>query len=80
MTYSTAGVGSSQQLSMEFMAQTFDLKLTHVPYRNSPQAIADIATAAIPAIPTRSTACLRCDTVGRIARPRQPQAALFTAS
>jgi tripartite-type tricarboxylate transporter receptor subunit TctC len=47
MTYSTAGVGSSQHLGMEFMAQQFGLKLTHVPYRNSPQAIADIAASHV---------------------------------
>ena len=47
MTYSTAGVGSSQHLSMEFMAQRFGLKMTHVPYRNSPQAIADIAAGHV---------------------------------
>ncbi len=47
MTYSTAGVGSSQHLSMEFMAQQFGLKFTHVPYRNSPQAIADIAAGHV---------------------------------
>jgi len=47
MTYSTAGVGSSQHLSMEYMAQRFGLKFTHVPYRNSPQAIADIAAGHV---------------------------------
>ena len=47
MNYSTAGVGSSQHLSMEFMAQRFGLKMTHVPYRNSPQAIADIAAGHV---------------------------------
>ena len=47
MTYSTAGVGSSQHLSMEFMAQRFGLKMTHVPYRSSPQAIADIAAGHV---------------------------------
>ncbi len=47
MTYSTAGVGSSQHLSMEFMAQQFGLKMTHVPYRVSPQAIADIAAGHV---------------------------------
>jgi tripartite-type tricarboxylate transporter receptor subunit TctC len=47
MNYSTAGVGSSQHLSIEFMAQRFGLKMTHVPYRNSPQAIADIAAGHV---------------------------------
>jgi len=47
LNYSTAGLGSSQHLSMEFTAQRFALKMTHVPYRNSPQAIADIAAGHV---------------------------------
>jgi tripartite-type tricarboxylate transporter receptor subunit TctC len=47
LTYSTPGAGSSQHLSMEFMAQRFGLKLTHVPYRSSPQSIADIAAGHV---------------------------------
>jgi putative tricarboxylic transport membrane protein len=47
MSYSTPGVGTSQHLSMEFMAQRFELKMTHVPYRNSPQSIADIAAGHV---------------------------------
>ncbi len=47
MNYSSPGVGSSQHLSMEFMAQRFGLKMTHVPYRNSPQSITDIAAGHV---------------------------------
>ncbi len=47
MSYSTPGAGSSQHLSMEFMAQRFGLKITHVPYRSSPQSIADIAAGHV---------------------------------
>jgi tripartite-type tricarboxylate transporter receptor subunit TctC len=47
MSYSTPGAGSSQHLSMEFMAQRFGLKFTHVPYRSSPQSIADIAAGHV---------------------------------
>ena len=47
MNYSTAGVGSSQHLSMEYMAQRFGLKMTHVPYRVSTQAITDIAAGHV---------------------------------
>jgi tripartite-type tricarboxylate transporter receptor subunit TctC len=47
MSYSTPGPGTSQHLSMEFMAQRFGLKLTHVPYRSSPQSIADIAAGHV---------------------------------
>ena len=47
MSYSTPGPGTSQHLSMEFMAQRFGLKMTHVPYRSSPQSIADIAAGHV---------------------------------
>ena len=47
MTYSTPGVGLLQHLSAEFMAQRFGLKLTHVPYRNTPQSITDIAAGHV---------------------------------
>jgi tripartite-type tricarboxylate transporter receptor subunit TctC len=43
MTYSSPGAGLLQHLAIEFMAQRFGLKMTHVPYRNSPQSITDIA-------------------------------------
>jgi tripartite-type tricarboxylate transporter receptor subunit TctC len=47
MSYSTPGAGTSQHLSMEFMAQRFGLKMTHVPYRSSPHSIADIAAGHV---------------------------------
>ena len=47
LSYSTPGAGSAQHLSMEFMKQQFDLNIAHVPYRNSPQAIADIAAGHV---------------------------------
>src|SRR5258705_8247771 len=47
MSYSTPGAGTSQHLSMAFMAQRFGLKMTHVPYRSSPQSIADIAAGHV---------------------------------
>src|SRR6185369_1250384 len=47
MSYSTPGAGTSQHLSMEFMAQRFGLKVTHVPYRSSPQSITDIAAGHV---------------------------------
>jgi len=47
LPYSTPGVGVMQHLSMEFMAQRYGLKLTHVPYRNTGQAITDIAAGHV---------------------------------
>src|SRR5262245_60968837 len=47
LTYSTPGAGAFQHLSTEFMAQRFGLKLTHVPYKNTPQSITDIAAGHV---------------------------------
>ena len=47
MTYSTPGAGAFQHLSTEFMAQRFGLKLTHVPYKSTPQSVTDIAAGHV---------------------------------
>ncbi len=47
LTYSSPGAGVAQHLSMEFMKQRFGLEITHVPYRNTPQSIADIAAGHV---------------------------------
>ena len=47
LSYSTPGAGLAQHLSMEFMKQRFGLEITHVPYRNTPQSIADIAAGHV---------------------------------
>src|SRR5262249_20142311 len=47
LTYSTPGVGLMQHLSIEFMKQRFGFEMTHVPYRNTPQSVSDIAAAHV---------------------------------
>jgi tripartite-type tricarboxylate transporter receptor subunit TctC len=47
LTYSTPGAGAFQHLSTEFMAQRFGLKLTHVPYKSTPQSVTDIAAGHV---------------------------------
>ncbi len=47
LTYSTPGAGAFQHLSTEFMAQRFGLKLTHVPYKSTPQSVQDIVAGHI---------------------------------
>ena len=47
LTYSTPGVGLMQHLSMEFTKQRFGIELTHVPYRNTPQSVSDIAAGHV---------------------------------
>ena len=47
LTYSTPGAGAFQHLATEFMAQRFGLKLTHVPYKSTPQSITDIVAGHV---------------------------------
>jgi tripartite-type tricarboxylate transporter receptor subunit TctC len=41
-SYSTPGTGAAQHLAVEFMKQKFKLDITHVPYKSTPQSVADI--------------------------------------
>jgi tripartite-type tricarboxylate transporter receptor subunit TctC len=47
LSYSSSGVGGAPHLSAEYMKQRFDIDLAHVPYRNSPQSIADVAAGHV---------------------------------
>ena len=45
--YASAGVGSSTHLTGEYFAQAAGLKMIHVPYKGSPEAITDAATGRV---------------------------------
>ena len=47
LSYSSSGVGGAPHLSAEYMKQRFGIDLSHVPYRNSPQSIADVAAGHV---------------------------------
>ncbi len=47
LTYSSPGAGVAQHLSMEYMKKRFDIDITHVPYKNTPQSISDIAAGHV---------------------------------
>ena len=47
LSYSSSGVGGAPHLSIEYMKQRFGIDLAHVPYRNSPQSIADVAAGHV---------------------------------
>ena len=47
ISYSSSGVGGAPHLSAEYMKQRFGIDLAHVPYRNSPQSIADVAAGHV---------------------------------
>ena len=47
LSYSSSGVGGAPHLSGEYMKKRFGLDLAHVPYRNSPQSISDVAAGHV---------------------------------
>jgi tripartite-type tricarboxylate transporter receptor subunit TctC len=49
LSYSSSGIGGAPHLTMELLKQKFDFDIAHVPYRNSPQSIADVAAGHVAA-------------------------------
>ncbi|WP_439669684.1 Tripartite-type tricarboxylate transporter, extracytoplasmic receptor component TctC [Cupriavidus necator] len=47
LTYASAGVGTSNHLSAELLAQMTQVKLTHVPYKGQPEAMSDLLGARV---------------------------------
>jgi tripartite-type tricarboxylate transporter receptor subunit TctC len=47
LSYSSSGVGGAPHLTAELLKQKFGLDIAHVPYRNSPQSIADVAAGHV---------------------------------
>ena len=47
LSYSSSGAGGVPHLVMEYLKQRFELDMVHVPYKNSPQSISDIAAGHV---------------------------------
>lgn len=47
VTYASAGVGTSNHLSGELLAQMTKVSLTHVPYKGQPEALSDLLGARV---------------------------------
>ncbi len=47
LSYSSTGPGGAPRLATEMFMQHYGLNITHVPYKNSPQAIIDIAAGHV---------------------------------
>lgn len=47
LTYASAGVGTSNHLSAELLAQMTHVKLNHVPYKGQPEALSDVLGARV---------------------------------
>lgn len=47
ISFSSSSVGGAPHLAGEYLKQRFGIEMAHVPYRNSPQAIADVAAGHV---------------------------------
>lgn len=47
LTYASAGLGTSNHLSGELLAQMTEVKLMHVPYKGQPEALTDVLGARV---------------------------------
>ncbi len=50
-SYATAGIGTSNHLSGELLAQTAGIKLTHVPYKGQPEGMNDVLAGRVTTMP-----------------------------
>jgi tripartite-type tricarboxylate transporter receptor subunit TctC len=48
LSFSSTSIGGAPHLAGEYLKQRFGLDMAHVPYRNSPQAISDVAAGHVP--------------------------------
>ena len=51
LTYATAGLGTSNHLSGELLAQSANIKLTQVPYKGQPDAMSDLLSGRVSMMP-----------------------------
>ena len=54
LTYATAGIGTSNHLAGELLAQEAKIKLTHVPYKGQPDALNDLLSGRVAMMPLTS--------------------------
>lgn len=58
LTYATAGIGTSNHLSGELLAQEAGIKLTHVPYKGQPEAMNDLLSGRVTMMPLTTALAL----------------------
>lgn len=66
LNYGSAGLGSNAHLAMELLQGAAGIKLTHVPYKGMPPALADVAGGQIDAVLTTIPAALTYIQGGRV--------------
>ena len=66
LTYATAGVGTSNHLSGELLAQEAGIKLVHVPYKGQPDALNDLIGGRVDMMPLTAALALQQVKAGKL--------------
>lgn len=66
LTYATAGIGTSNHLSGELLAQEAHIKLTHVPYKGQPDALNDLLAGRVTMMPLTTALALPYIKTGKL--------------
>jgi tripartite-type tricarboxylate transporter receptor subunit TctC len=66
LNYGSAGIGSNAHLAMELLQAAAGIKLTHVPYKGMPPALADVSGGQIDAVLTTIPAAMTYIQGGRV--------------
>jgi len=66
LTYATAGIGTSNHLSGELLAQEAGVKLTHVPYKGQPDALNDLLAGRVDMMPLTAALAMQHVKAGKL--------------
>jgi tripartite-type tricarboxylate transporter receptor subunit TctC len=66
VTYGTAGIGTSNHLAGELLAQEAGIKLTHVPYKGQPDALNDLLAGRVDMMPLTAALALQHVKAGKL--------------
>jgi tripartite-type tricarboxylate transporter receptor subunit TctC len=66
LTYATAGIGTSNHLSGELLAQEAGIKLTHVPYKGQPDALNDLLAGRVNMMPLTAALAMQYVKAGKL--------------
>ncbi len=66
VTYGTAGIGTSNHLAGELLAQEAGVKLTHVPYKGQPDALNDLLSGRVDMMPLTAALAMQHVKAGKL--------------
>jgi len=66
VTYATAGIGTSNHLAGELLAQEAGIPLTHVPYKGQPEALNDLLAGRVDMMPLTTALALQHVKAGKL--------------